>query len=118
MYCSTFLYVSQCFPPSQAHYSWWVVLSIKLVTMLNVAGKFHVHDQLYLLFPSYSCCWIHSVALGCFSLPKSTSCECVTWKEHDVKTVIRNKKRVWDLPFLTVDIYWSSTKVCYNHTDF
>jgi hypothetical protein len=90
LYCSTFLYVSQCFPPSQLHYSWWAVLSIKLVSLLNVAAKFYVHDQLHLLFPLFPCFWTHSVAHCCFSLLKSTSCKCVTWKEHDVKTVIRN----------------------------
>jgi hypothetical protein len=90
LYCSTFLYLSQCSPPSQLHYSWWAVLSIKLVRLLNVAAKFYVHYQLHLLFPLFSCFWTHSIAQCCFSLPKSTSCKCVTWKEHDVKTVIRN----------------------------
>jgi hypothetical protein len=92
LYCSTLLYLSQCFPPSQLHYSWWAVLSIKLVSLLNVAGKFYVHDQLHLLCPLFSCFWTHSVAQCCFWLPKSTSCECVTWKEHDMNTAIRNKK--------------------------
>jgi hypothetical protein len=93
LYCSKFLQLSQCFPPSQLHYSWWVVLIIKLVSLLNVAGKFSLYDQLHLLLPLFSCFWTHSVITQCcFSLPKSTSCKCVTWKEHDVKTVIRNKE--------------------------
>jgi hypothetical protein len=72
LYSSTFLYVSQCSPPSQLHYSWWAVLSIKLVSLLNVAAKFYVHYQLHLLFPLLPCFWTHSIAQCCFSLPKST----------------------------------------------